>query len=209
MNFRRLGLLLLLALSAACADSGEREEDPAFLLGLDPLVPLQKPEGTLTFPHFDPAESPTVRSASFWAVVGQQRSISIDYAGGDEFLRFTVGPVSLLKKPDGMPFLPGDSVLITVTLDEDDRLIAQFEPSGLTFNPIVPARLRMSIAHANPDYDGDGDVDSADAAIEAGFTVWKQELQGLPWLKLPNILIGGGQFDVGIGGFTGFAVASS
>jgi hypothetical protein len=209
MKFRRSGLWTLLVLTAACADSSRPAGDPAFLLGVHPVFPGRRPDAALTIPRFDPAESPTVRSASFWAVVGQERSVAIQYAGGDEFLSFTVGPTSLFKKPDGLPFLPGDSVLITVTLDDRDRLIARFEPSNLQFNSLSPARLRMSYQHANPDYDGDGDVDSADDEIEAGFAIWKQELLGLPWLQITGLLIGGSLFDVEIGSFTSFAVASS
>jgi hypothetical protein len=208
MTMKRLPLVLLLAL-AACSDAAEPTDHSAYFLGNTlPLGPVQR-ESELTFPRFVAATAPVIRGASFYAKVGQQRSVQLDYGNGDVFLRFTVGPASLLRKPIGGLFLPGDSILITVVLDDSDRMIAHFEPSGLGFNPLLPARLDLFYQHANPDLDGDGDVDAADTAIQKQLKVYKQEALGLPWLQLPSLNILGINVGAGVTSFTGFAVASS
>jgi hypothetical protein len=201
----RLWLIALLVVaSATCTDAGPSVLDPASSLGF-----LESASGPV-FPRFQPDTKPAIDQVSFWAVVGARRELTITYANGtDVYLHFVVGANSLLRKPDGAPFLPGDSVLITVTLDDSDRMIAHFEPSGLVFNPLVPARLEFSYLYANPDYDGDGDVDAADAALELGLGVWKQEQLELPWLELPTLQLGLFKLSARVDGFTGFAMASN
>jgi hypothetical protein len=208
MTNKCLKLLPLLAL-IACAEPRDNPENPAYLLGLPSLHEILRPESKLVFPRFQSGSGPIVREVSFFAKVGTQRDVAMQYANGDVFLRFTVGPLSLLRQPNGELFLPGDSIQITVALDATDRMIAHFEPSGLVFNPLLPARLEMFYQGADPDLNSDGDVDAADAALESSLKVWKQEALGLPWLRLPSVNILGVTVGAGVQSFTSFAVASS
>jgi hypothetical protein len=49
---------------------------------------------------------------------------------GEEFLRFEVPGDGLFRKPDGSAFQTGDSILITVTIDDPSRFLFRFEPLG-------------------------------------------------------------------------------
>jgi hypothetical protein len=128
---------------------------------------------------------------------------------GEKFLEFEVRSNSLLTKPGGLLFLPGDSVLITVSLDNSDRFIVHFEPSGIVFNPLDPARLDISYLRADPDIDHDGDVDARDLALNLTLKIWKRELPGLPWLPQPTTRIGQLEIEAQILSFTSFAMASN
>jgi len=197
-------MALLIVVSGACTDPGPSVLDIASSSSLPNSAPGP------VFPRFQPGVEPTVHEVSFWAVSGAQRELTINYANGtDAYLNFVVGPLSLLRRPSGALFLPGDSVLITVTLDDSDRMIAHFEPSGLTFNPLTPARLEFSYQYADPDFDGDGDVDSTDQALESKLRVWKQEQLGLPWLELPTLQLGLFGLGASVNGFTGFGMATN
>ncbi len=102
-----------------------------------------------------------------------------DVRWGKTFLKFEVGSLSLSHHPDGSPVLPGDEVLITVSIDPD-LLVAQFEPAGLSFSPTHPARLRMHYQWADSDTDDDG-VEDLD---ESGIRVVGQEQPGDPWFHV-------------------------
>ena len=188
--------LLLVGLLAACSD------DPA-----DPDDGV--PEGELVFMRLASGNEVTVRQASFWAKRGEHRRLEIDYANGDEFLEFEVRDESLLRRPDGTPFLEGDSILITVTLDDSDRIILDFQPSGLVFNPLEPAQLEINYQQNDPDIDDDGDLDDDDLELETSMRIWQRELVGAPWLPLSTVRIDADDLRAGVLSFTGFAMASN
>jgi hypothetical protein len=103
MRMRTLVVAALIAL--ACTDSAG--------------PPQQLPTGQLHFLVQD-ATAPALLSdtASFYAKVGEDRRVELFYRGltsdtGESFLRFEVHAASLLKRPDGSSFQPGDSILIT------------------------------------------------------------------------------------------------
>jgi hypothetical protein len=193
----------LLAGVFACADSSSGVDETGV------------PEQQLQFLRFTSSSAVTVRTASFWAVKGQARKLELRYAPtqpgqpGERFLEFEVQGNSLLTKPGGGLFLPGDSVRITVTLDNSDRFIMHFEPSGIIFNPLDPARLRISYLKADRDIDHDGDTDDRDRTLELALKVWKQELPGLPWLPQLSVRIDDDEIEARILSFTGFAMASN
>jgi hypothetical protein len=154
-------------------------------------------------------------TASFWAVKGQDRRLQIFYAptggssNGDLFLEFRVDANSLLLKPNGSPFINGDSVLITVHADPQHRFIFTFEPSGLTFSPVNPAELRIRYDKADQDVDHDGDVDSDDIHLLEDLTVWQQQSIDLPWVPVPSLRIENSSEVRGtVTHFTRFALAT-
>jgi hypothetical protein len=167
------------------------------------------PEGELVFMRFASTNAVTTRQASFWAKRGEDRRLEIDYADGEEFLEFEVRDESLLRRPDGTVFQNGDSILITVTLDNSDRIILDFQPSGLVFNPLEPAQLEINYQQNDPDIDDDGDHDDDDLDLEAAMRIWQREQAGAPWLPLATVRIDEDDLRAGVLSFTGFAMASN
>ena len=125
-------------------------------------------------------------TASFWAVRGEQRSVQINYAdsaGGTNspFLRLVL--VDPTYVPGQGDLAPGDSVLITVTVDTVN-LGVSLEPTGLRFGD--PAQLQIWYGGAHGDLNGDGVVDSTDASIEAQLlSMWYREGADSAWTQIP------------------------
>ena len=148
----------------------------------------------------------------FVARRGQNSEVRIRYLVGpgqyEEFVRFRVREDALLAYPDGRPFQQGDEVEITLRVVDFARLIVEFQPSGLRFNPQRPAELTFKYNHTDPDRDHDGDVDSRDAEIETLLAVWRQEAPGQPWVKqVSKVEISIDEIEADITGFTGYALA--
>lgn len=165
-------------------------------------------ETELKFLRFRSTSAVTTRQASFFAVRGQSRKVEMNYADGRRFLRFSVNSNSLLAAPDGRLYLNGDSVRISVSLDASNRMIVRFEPSGLKFNPLSPAKLEINFEGKDDDIDGDGDLDQNDSQLDLLIKVWKQEQPGLPWLPQATFRIDDDDAEAQILSFTGFAMAS-
>lgn len=183
--------------------------------GSDPARPDNtRPTSALNF--LEPAPGAVLRTeASFWAVRGQDRELRLYFAprasGLDsaEFLRFRVGDRSLLARPDGTPFAIGDSVLVSVRVIEASRLIVEFEPSGLRFDPAEPAELRLSLEEVDHDLDEDGDVDARDMTLlRQDVSLWRQESAALPWVRLGTAYFESfDEFESDIISFTNYALA--
>lgn len=173
-----------------------------------------KSEADLTIVRFDDVRFQTAqKTGSFWAVKGEERRLELRYedssgSGGPEFLEFRVGDDALRRRPDGSLFQPGDSILITVTVDAGGRFIFDFQPSGLQFSPTDPAELEINFTLADRDFNGDGVIDAADEQFKEQLHVWKQEVTNTPWLKLQTLRVREDEIRADITGFTGFACAN-
>jgi len=175
---RSIGVLLAAAL-LACGDN---------------TGPGGRPDANLHFVRQDSLAAPLVSyQASVWAKVGDGRELHLNYEGatpadtGEEFLRFEIPGDGLLRKPDGSGFQTGDSILITLTVVDSARFLFQFEPAGLVFNPDHPARLKVRYSEANHDFDDDGDLDSADDALEHVLDLWRRESPGALWFRIGSV----------------------
>ena len=125
-------------------------------------------------------------TVSFWAVRGEERSVQINYLSstGDTsypFLTLTItDPVFVPGQGD---LAPGDSVLVSVTIDPNDIKVS-LEPTGTLFGE--PAQLRMSYGGAGGDLNGDGLVDGTDADIETQLLgLWYREGEQSEWARIP------------------------
>ena len=203
MQLSRL-IALPFALALACSNSGGPDDDDT------------RPPSDLTIlrlsddspPLFNPVES-------FYAVRGDNREVRIFFEdeddpgeAGDEYLRFEVDNDALLAYPDGTPFVEDDSVLITVRVVDPARLLFEFEPAGLTFSPDRPAELKIHYDKADDDLDEDGDVDLEDDALELTLSIWRQEADDDPFVRLGSLLIDDlEEIDAELTGFSRYALA--
>jgi hypothetical protein len=210
LSFLRLALFVPLILAAVgCIDAtgnGDDDDDDDDGSG----------NGEPTFLRLNAsAPPPAVTTASFWAKRGEDRRLEINFAAEPgavdtaEFLKFRVRETSLAFRPNGTPFAFGDSILITVTIEDVEKMIFRFEPAGLRFSSSDPARLDLYYSQADRDFDSDGSIDDDDLVIEASrLAIWKQEVVGGPWVKLGSIRdIEIDEIEANITSFTGFAIA--
>jgi hypothetical protein len=129
-------------------------------------------------------------TASFFAVLGQDRELRMYYQGaapgvaGEEFLRLKVPSGGLLSRPDGSLFQPGDSILITVTVLDPKKFAFDFQPTGLRFNPQDPAELTFEYVHSDHDFNNDGVADTADARIKSQLDIWQRQPSDTLWTRL-------------------------
>jgi len=202
MRCARFLPLVLAAAAAACSDAGAPNNGGV------------KPPAELTIIQL-PAASPPIWNpvASFYAKKGEDGELRMyfDAPGGgqgEEYMRLRVDAGSLYKRPDGTLFQVGDSVLITVSVVDPQQIYFDFQPSGLTFNPSVPAELKIEYAETGGDLDDDGDVDANDVAIEQVIDMWRQEQAGQDFVKLGAVKLEElDEIEADILGFTRYAIA--
>ncbi|AHG88365.1 hypothetical protein J421_0828 [Gemmatirosa kalamazoonensis] len=170
-------------------------------------------------PHFVAAAvgAPTIANplVTFWAVKGRDTTVTMYYhsttSGRDStpFFSIRVRARSLWKRPNGSTIADGDSVQITLTLVDAERLIVDCQPSGLLFSPKDPARLKMSYGFTDDDLNDDGSVDAIDQTLTQALLIWRKETATSPWLPIltSNNSTGAHEVEADIGGFTGYAIA--
>ncbi len=134
---------------------------------------------------------------SFWVKRGESQKGELFYETGDRFLEFRVNSGSLVRRPDGTTFAPGDSILITVTVDPL-RFIAKFQPEGLEFHSDDPAELEVRYDKA----------DSSFLDRERDIRAWRQERAGEPWRLVPSLQFEDlDELEIDVRGFTRYALA--
>lgn len=178
-------------------------------------APIARPADQLHFIRPAPTAATLPDTAvSFWAKRGEDRELRLFYVpqpgttSGAEFLRFTVPAAALARRPDGSLFAPGDSVLISVRVIDPSRLIVEFQPSGLTFSPGSPARLRFELGETDSDLNGDGVVDSGDDTLKTQLSFWRQEAPGQQWVKVASdVFTDLDEVEANVFGFSGYALA--
>jgi len=146
---------------------------------------------------------------TFWAVRGQQRSVQVNYLSstGDTsfpFLQLAItDPVFVPGRGD---LMPGDSVLITVTIDPA-AIQVSLEPTGTQFGD--PAQLKISYGGADGDMNGDGVVDTTDTQIETQLLgLWYREGADSAWTQVPAAQsVGEKSFSSSLKHFCDYAVS--
>lgn len=141
---------------------------------------------------------------SFVAVAGQDHDVRIDYANGDECLRFRLDDDALTRRPDGTRMFDGDTITIRIRVVDTGYFNFEFQPAGLRF--AEPAELRVNYQFAHPDYNGDGEVDDDDDDFEFGW--WRQEMPGQRWEWIASARLHDlTEVRAEIDGFTRYALA--
>jgi hypothetical protein len=153
------------------------------------------------------------RTVSFWARYDQDREVALYFrpqAGSTdstEYLRFKVPSRSILRDAAGRTFSGTDSVLITITVPDSGVFAAQFEPSGLRFDPARPAKLKFKLAERDDDLDRDGDDTDDDDRLQ-NLSLWRQERPGSVWERIASLVVESlEEIEAELTGFTGYAVA--
>lgn len=210
MRFRFLGLAAPVAILLACGSS-----DGGGNGGVGPGPDSTVGEDSLAFLRPAPAAPAFgTRTLSFWAIRGERTEVRLMYqlkpgqVDSTEFVRFRIDDKTLVSDSAGNPLANGDSVQITMSVSDTLKLIIEFQPSGLVFNPSKPARLWIKFGEADHDLDEDGTITAADTTLLLGLKVWKQEQLALPWSLLASTVDTVEQeVEADIYGFTRFAVA--
>jgi hypothetical protein len=207
--------LVVFALIGIPACSADRVTDPSSRT-LTPAArrasaPSPKPQFLQPAANAPAIANPIVQ---FWAKRGVDTTAQMVYhaaSGATDsvvFFSLRLRARSLWKRPDGSTIANGDSVLITLTLVDEQKGIVDCQPSGLRFDPDRPARVRISFAESDPDVNDDGVVNAADSAITRTFAVWRKESTTDPWLRLASFVSTSAQeVEAEIGGFTSYAIA--
>jgi len=203
---RKTGIWAVLAgTMAMVACDGTTEPDDEIIL----------PTEQLTFARLAAGVTVPTRDTSFVVTAGEEFILELRTdpepgdEDGEEFFQFELDQASLLRRPDGTLFQPGDTITIHVSIPGND-FIVYFEPSGLRFDPGEPAELQWSYGDADDDLDDDGDIDDDDLEFEGDLAIWRQEQPGDPWLRMGGIHeIELDEIEIDITGFTGFALAGS
>lgn len=193
----RAMLLVALAVSASCGGDSTAPHDVA------------KQSGDLHFLRVSASAPPLASNVvSFYAKKGEDREVRMQFANGQDFLRFRVFANSLLQRPDGSAFANGDSVLITITVNDLPTVDADFQPAGLKFSPQAPARLQFEFGECDQDLNGDGVVNAVDTALIPTISTWRQETPNGVWLKVSSTVeVELDEVQSNIFGFTGYALA--
>lgn len=151
---------------------------------------------------------------TFYARLDESREAYMYYrsrpgrADSVDFIRFRVPKDALLSRPDGSPFAGSDSILITITLVDPEKLLVRFEPSGLRFSVGKPADLKFSFLETDEDRDQDGSVDGDDSAILGLLDIWRRETVSAPWIRQTStVTIGTHEIEADVFGFTDYIIA--
>ena len=182
--------LPVLLVTAACSDA---------------TAPVEtRPPAQLNILRLLPTAPPLLAdTTTFTACKGQGaegRLVFNDGSGGEgeEFARLTLDGASLLTKPDGTPFAPGECVQITMALDDPTQILVRLEPSGLRFDPAHPAQLKLEY----------GEAEGVDSTVEAKIAIWRQETAGAPFVRLGSAVIKDlNEVEANLVGFSRYALA--
>jgi hypothetical protein len=195
--------VIFAAALAACSDSG------------GPVTDDVRPPGDLTIIRLPAGSAPIWNPVdSFYAKKGEDREVRIYFSNsdgtgpGEEYMRLRVDAGSLDKRPDGTVVQVGDSIRITVQVQDPALVQFEFQPAGLTFNPNLPAQIRIDYGETGGDLNDDGAVDAEDASVEQIMGLWRQEQPGQTYLKLGSVKLEElDEIEADVLGFTRYAIA--
>jgi hypothetical protein len=204
-RFRVSTVAIAVAIAIGCSsDSTTSPNDPG----------SERPPGGLTVARLATTAPPLEESTvSFWAVRGrsvEQKLYFLDSQGqrGEEYLALKLEDESLSQRPDGSAIAEGDSVLITISVEDPALLLFSLQPTGLKFSASKPAELRIRYANADDDLNEDGQVDGEDVSLESILGIWRQELPDEPFVRLGSVKVADQEeLEAALQGFSRYAIA--
>jgi len=131
----------------------------------------------------------TTLDTTFIATKGIRSEVRIRYVPvppdttDERFLELRIEAESLFRFPGGALIEDGNTVAIRIEVDPA-TLSVVLSPSGLQFDPQVPAELELRYVNADPDFDGDGDDDPD---LEDDIDLWRQANPGDPWDRVGTL----------------------
>jgi len=173
-------------LTTACGDAIAPNDGPT----LTSTSSVQRPEVLARL-----ATAPTLESydTTFWAIQGRATNFLVNYALPDpltgdvqRFLKVAIPQQTQLTAPDGTPLSAGDSLLISVKLDQTE-LAVELGPHGTGFGE-APAELTLWYTYA--------DLSGAGARSESDLAVWYQGAIGEPWFLMNGTTVANGDHIV-------------
>lgn len=174
----------------------------------------ERPASDLNILRLAAAAPPLEATAvAFYAYQGRQSEGRLffraaDGSRGEEYLRLTFDNESLITGPSGNVLLPGDSVLITITVVDVTRILFDMQPSGIVFNPLHRPQLEIRYQEADHDFNADGVENENDAEIESRLDLWRQEVLTGPFVRLAAALeVETDRVSGELAGFTRYAIA--
>jgi hypothetical protein len=195
---------IAMALAIGCSSDSTTPNDPG----------SERPPEALTVARLASAAPPLEESSvSFWAVKGrsvEQKLYFLNSGGtrGEEYLALKLENESLRLRPDGSVIANGDSVLITITVEDPALLLFSLQPTGLKFSASKPAELKIRYAQADDDLNEDGEVDAEDGRLETILGIWRQELPGEPFVRLGSVKVEDEEeLEAKLDGFSRYAIA--
>jgi len=205
VRFRVSTVAIAMALAIGCSsDPTSSPNDPG----------SERPPDGLTVARLATTAPPLEESTvSFWAVKGrsvEQKLYFLNSEGqrGEEYLALKLEDESLSQRPDGSAIAEGDSVLITITVEDPALLLFSLQPTGLKFSASKPAELKIRYDQADDDLNEDGDVDGEDDSLESILGIWRQELPGDPFVRLGSVKVEGQEeLEAELQGFSRYAIA--
>ena len=200
-----LGMIAAALVLAGCENTTDPGDD-------DDVEPTEN----LTFIELEAGVTIPTRDTSFVVTAGEEFRLELrtDPEPGDddgtEFFEFELEEESLLRRPDGTLFQPGDTITIRVQVP-GDGYVFYFEPAGLVFNPSEPAEMKISYGDCDDDLDDDGDIDDDDDDFEGELSIWRQDVLGGPWENIGASIheIEEDEIEFDVDHFTGFALAGN
>ena len=194
----------LLATISACSSDDTSPDAPG----------SERPPAELTIARLSTG-APALESSTvtFWAVKGEgseQKLYFLDEEGGrgEEYLVLKLDNESLDLRPDGSGIAEGDSVEITIHVEDPALLLFSLEPTGLKFSAGHEAELKIRYDHADDDFNEDGEVDDEDEHVEARLGIWRQETAGEDFVRLGSAKVEGQEeLEAELTGFSRYAIA--
>lgn len=204
-RFRAPLLALALAVAIGCSsDDAPSPDSPG----------SERPPAELTVARLSATAPPLEQATvSFWAIKGEnaeQKLYFQDEGGGrgEEYLSIKLEDETLERRPDGSAIAEGDSVLITISVEDPALLLFDLQPTGLEFSASKPAELKIRYAHADDDFNDDGEVDGEDGHLETILGIWRQEQPGLPFVRLGSVKVEDQEeLEAKLTGFSRYAIA--
>jgi hypothetical protein len=163
------------------------------------------------------ADAPALglQTLTFTAVQGQDTEVFMWYrrrperADSSKLLRFRIRDRAQIVLPNGTPLAAGQTVQITITVTDPQKLIVDMQPTGLRFtNDDEPAQLNLWYIEQDHDLNDDGVINATDASIEQTLAIFRRENVLSPWVRQTSrVIVETDEVEAILHGFSNYVIA--